>query len=130
MQASDNTTWWDCYRCAFNYVENIKNYVRHECESVALFGPPEFRNCSAPHFGFVEHGLYAAQLAWWLRFFPPERFYIISAWQLRDPAEAIRVRLPASRATHRAHACALRHARRCSAPSAFCRLCAHRQATA
>lgn len=92
MQASDHTSWFDCFKCAYSFIDVRRPTIRHACEPLAKSGPPQFRNCSEPHFGFIEHGLYAAQIAWWLRFFGPERFMIVSASQLRDPDQQIKVR--------------------------------------
>lgn len=36
-------------------------------------------------------GLYAVQIAWWLAFFPPERFLILTSSELRDPTSAVQV---------------------------------------
>ena len=36
----------------------------------------------------------AAQIAWWLAFFPPEQILILSAAELHDPARARAVRRP------------------------------------
>ena len=32
---------------------------------------------------YVAYGHYAAQLAWWLNFFPPERFLLLNSEDLR-----------------------------------------------
>lgn len=37
-------------------------------------------------------GEYASKLAWWLAFFPPERFLIVTSQQLRAPGGRVRVR--------------------------------------
>ena len=101
MQASDHATWFDCYKCAYSYIDVRRGLVQEACKPLLTSGPAGFRNCSAPHFGFIEHGLYAAQIAWWLQFFGPERFMIISASQLRDPEQQLQVR-----DTSRLHDCA------------------------
>jgi hypothetical protein len=91
VQVSDHTTWFDCYKCAYSYIDVRLSKVREACAPLETIGPPEFRNCSVPHFGFTQHGLYAEQIAWWLQFFPPEQFMIVSATQLRDPEQQIQV---------------------------------------
>jgi hypothetical protein len=91
VQASDSTSWWDCHKCGFSFIARFQPDIKTKCQALRLSGPPEFRNCALPHYRFIDHGLYAAQLAWWLSFFPPERFLIISAWQLHDLDEAVRV---------------------------------------
>ena len=42
----------------------------------------------------VATGHYAAQLAWWLQFFPPERFLVVTSAQLA-PGPRLQVRRPA-----------------------------------
>ena len=94
----------DCFRCSFNHIEsqnahtmaacdnlNFKNSNHtHEVVNTADEGSTHI-NCSVPHFGFIDNPKYGAQLAWWLQFFPPEQFLIVSAWQLRDPEESVKV---------------------------------------
>lgn len=87
---SPTTTWFDCHRCHFGYIDQKE--ASGPCAEVERTGPLDFHTCTTPSHRFLDHGLYAAQLAWWLRFFPPERFLIISSWQLHDPVERIRVR--------------------------------------
>eukprot|EP00892_Ulva_mutabilis_P012326 jgi/Ulvmu1/9466/UM052_0034.1 len=83
------TTWWDCHQCHFGYID--QKVASGACAELERTGPPDLATCAEPSHRFIDHGLYAAQLAWWLRFFPPEQFLIISSWQLRDPEERIRV---------------------------------------
>ena len=79
-------TWGDCWRCYY------PNFVKRQCEASPPGVREAFRGCSPPSLPTTHVAYYAAQLAWWLRFFPPERFLIISSWQLHDPVERIRVR--------------------------------------
>lgn len=95
VQESDHTTWHECFSCAFNFIDLASEPVQTACEEQQW--SLHNRNCSKPHYGFLDHGLYGAQLAWWLRFFPPEQFLIISAWELRDPAQRIEVRAQLNR---------------------------------
>jgi hypothetical protein len=103
----------DCFRCSFNYIEvdtepahtacrrllNASYYATQNSsvKGVSSFTPggisPDEKgfSCYVPHFKFIDQSKYAAQLAWWLLFFPPERFLIVSSWQLRDPYEAAKV---------------------------------------
>lgn len=89
MQGS-SATWWDCHRCHFGYINRTS--AAAECERAGAVGPPEFGSCAEPAHRFLDHGLYAAQLAWWLRFFPPEQFRVISSRRLRDPEARVQVR--------------------------------------
>lgn len=41
---------------------------------------------------FVQYSSYAAQIAWWLAFFPPEQFLVLTISELRDPARRVKVR--------------------------------------
>lgn len=45
-------------------------------------------------FSVLAVGNYAAQLAWWLQFFPADHFLIVSTAQLRDPVARLQARLP------------------------------------
>lgn len=40
----------------------------------------------------TDYSAYAAQLAWWLAFFPPEQFLILTVDDLRSPRRRLRVR--------------------------------------
>lgn len=42
----------------------------------------------------TDYSAYAAQIAWWLAFFPPEQFIILTMDDLRDPRRRMRVRPP------------------------------------
>ncbi|NJR41872.1 MAG: hypothetical protein HC767_03635 [Akkermansiaceae bacterium] len=90
LQASDHTTWHECFPCAFNFIDLGNETVQQACQQHEKF--LKNQNCSEPHYGFIDHGLYGAQLAWWLRFFPPEQFMVVSSGQLRNPEERIQVR--------------------------------------
>ena len=92
VQASDHTTWHQFFSCAFNYINVAQEPVAVACEEQqSSLGA---RNCSVPHYGFIDHGMYGAQLAWWLQFFPPEQFLVVSSGQLWDPHERIQVLAP------------------------------------
>jgi hypothetical protein len=86
---SNSKTWYDCHRCGFTYIARESSKL--ECARLEEEKHP-YLSCSQPSYRFIDHGLYAPQLAWWLRFFPPDRFMFISAWQLRDPDTCIQVR--------------------------------------
>ena len=86
-------TWHDCYRCRYDSVS------LDACKSRDA-GEPPFAPCERVLRGRgtqVAHkvlaaGSYAAQLAWWLQFFPPERFMVITATQLEDEPQRLQVR--------------------------------------
>jgi hypothetical protein len=53
----------------------------------------QFPRChSLPGYNTVDVGNYAAQLAWWLAFFPADRFLILASQELREPSGRKRVR--------------------------------------
>jgi hypothetical protein len=43
-------------------------------------------------YNAVDVSNYAAQIAWWLNFFPPERFMVISSSELQKEENRLRVR--------------------------------------
>lgn len=126
LQASDDVTWMECFRCSFNFIDVQYEPAKTACQNLEgatkaeilqsaessttfeklqddddySFGPEDSNDnivvnrfdCSIPHFGFIDQSKYAAQFAWWLRFFPPERFMFVSSWQLHDEEESLRVR--------------------------------------
>jgi hypothetical protein len=49
-------------------------------------GPGSVRKANGVLVGF-----YAAQLAWWLSFFPPDRFLLVTSQELHDPDTALQV---------------------------------------
>jgi hypothetical protein len=83
-------TWFDCFKCGFTYMLRQQD-AAEDCRRVASLPDPPF-DCSKPGYGFMDHGLYAAQLAWWLQFFPPEHFLIVPSAELWDEAERLEVR--------------------------------------
>lgn len=66
-------TWADCFRCSFSFIDDE-----------LCTGPPDSQPspCSASPFLTLSVGDYAAQLAWWFAFFPPESFKIILSYDL------------------------------------------------
>jgi hypothetical protein len=85
----DRPTWGDCWKC--------EHFV-YECEMLSDKEKAAFGNCSynqIPHVTGVpitQYGLYAAQIGWWLSFFPPEQFMILTQEQIEDPEQALPVR--------------------------------------
>ena len=84
-------TWADCYTCAFSNILATPE-AKRTCARLGKLPHRELGNCSQPTNGFVDQGLYAAQLAWWLRWFPPDRFLVLSTTELRHPRSAVNVR--------------------------------------
>ena len=75
-------------------------------------GSDSWKDCFCRHETAIERsfmiGEYASKLAWWLAFFPPERFLIIRSAQLRDPGGSVQVgRCPGLKGLQ----CNTRHAR-------------------
>lgn len=81
MQSNDNT-WHSCFQC-------------HIDHSACTEEDPELlEQCNQkPGFRMLGVGKYAAQLAWWLNFFPPDRFLIVSSAQLWTEDTRMEVRV-------------------------------------
>eukprot|EP00892_Ulva_mutabilis_P011466 jgi/Ulvmu1/8692/UM047_0032.1 len=75
-------SWGNCWRCSYAIID------RHACERLGV-SPEACRSLSGVHPAFLSY--YAAQIAWWLSFFPPERFLIITSQQLHDPKQQVQV---------------------------------------
>lgn len=90
MQAGTHT-WGDCWACKFGKAES---------DTCISMGVPEsvcqgLEHCQPPR---AHMSYYAPQIAWWLAFFPPERFLIFTSDEINDPEQQIKVR--ASRHFH------------------------------
>jgi hypothetical protein len=92
VQGSDpekKRTWGDCYRCSLG-TRACEELTKEEIEGVGY--------CDSglvpmtPKVPGLQYGLYAAQIAWWLSFFPPERFMIIRQEDTKDRDRAVTVR--------------------------------------
>lgn len=88
VEPADQKTWSDCFRCKFTMLPKLCKHLA-EPELEVLGG------CPVASVPMIHTGLYAVQIAWWLSFFPPERFLILSSSELRDPAAAVKVRTSA-----------------------------------
>jgi hypothetical protein len=85
MQSSTRT-WHSCFQCLYSHVD------RDECEHLAPEQRSAFERCSSERgFNMVDVSNYAAQIGWWLNFFPPERFLVISSLELRSEHGRIKV---------------------------------------
>lgn len=65
--------------------------LSHE-EALALGG---CKHNLIPHVAsmpLTQYGLYAAQIAWWMSFFPPDSFLILTREELMDPDRVFKVR--------------------------------------
>lgn len=84
----DRKTWAECWRC--------QHFV-YECDQLTEDAQSAIGECDpkriphAPEVPFLQYGLYAAQISWWLAFFPPERFLILTQEEIQDPARALPV---------------------------------------
>jgi len=71
-------SWNDCYRCLVN-----DNSIRKHCQGrwyLRKDGPDAMdHECLDFSMEMISRGLYAAQIAWWLEFFPPEQFVFINS---------------------------------------------------
>lgn len=77
-------TWHDCFKCSHMF------FNRTHC----LHQPPPrpFNGCKPDVLNYVQVSNYAAQIAWWLAFYPPEQILIITSSELRDPGRQVNVR--------------------------------------
>lgn len=83
---SNNKTWHSCFQCHYSHVDSSA------CNSLNDRDRQLLEQCNQ-HFGFgmLSVSNYAAQLAWWLNFFTPDRFLIISSQELRDEESSMKV---------------------------------------
>ena len=89
-----NATWYSCYKCAH------KQPRPKDCARV-LSNATLVAACEAEPWAHRSLqwrppllSLYAAQLVWWLRFFPPERFLVLPTAKLRETKTSLQVRWP------------------------------------
>eukprot|EP00892_Ulva_mutabilis_P004466 jgi/Ulvmu1/2391/UM131_0002.1 len=75
-------TWGDCWGCVFSNVDKSAcdrlAVSKKACDSIKGMRP-----------AFMSY--YAAQIAWWLSFFPPDRFLIITSQQLHNPDQQVQI---------------------------------------
>ena len=75
----------DCYECW---------HMFHNHTHCTVMAPPQpFDGCHPDVLDYLQVSNYAAQLAWWLAFFPPEQILILISAELRDPARQVQVSL-------------------------------------
>lgn len=79
-------TWADCWKCLHSIPKFMCPKLTEE-DTAALGGCPP-----SPALPTTHVSLYAAQIAWWLSFFPPDRFLILKSSDLHDPDGAMEVR--------------------------------------
>lgn len=84
-------TWSDCFKCSFTFIAR-HGEAKAACDALAKKKHRKLPDCSKPTNGFLDHGLYAAQLAWWLQWFPADRFLVLSSNELRTNEGALNVR--------------------------------------
>lgn len=85
----DRLTWNDCWKCEhFVYECTMLN----DLEKEALGGCNYTSIPHVPTVPLTQYGLYAAQIAWWLSFFPPEQFMILTQEEIEDSDSALDVR--------------------------------------
>lgn len=85
-------TWHDCFKCWHMF------FNRGACNRME---ERPVNDCSPESLNYVQVSNYAAQLAWWLAFFPPEQFLILTSAELHDPDRQVNVRAPIVRKTHK-----------------------------
>jgi hypothetical protein len=102
---SPRKSWHSCHRCRYGHVVRSKCAERNRGGGkVPFFQPCENamrgRGRDDAAFSVLAIGNYAAQIAWWLQFFPADRFIIVSAAQLRDPVARLQARLQSPNLPH------------------------------
>ena len=89
--------WNDCFSC--HYIVHDWERRRHLCRLVGLLQDTcAIENPCKPQvelYMYVAYGHYAAPLAWWLNFFPPDRFLILNNEELRSSPVAVANRVAA-----------------------------------
>ena len=84
---SSTRTWHSCFQCLYSHVDES------HCAALSLDDRAAFDRChGARGFNMLDVSNYAPQLAWWLNFFRPEHFLIISSQELRDEGGRLEVR--------------------------------------
>ena len=89
-------TWFSCFPCLHSHV-NVTACPPDTLGSAAA-AQSKLRTpaCDDPAgFDPIDVSMYAPQLAWWLSFFPPERFLVLPSSLLHDPAQQVQVRAAA-----------------------------------
>eukprot|EP00892_Ulva_mutabilis_P000115 jgi/Ulvmu1/10103/UM006_0053.1 len=82
-----NVTWQDCFGCRYNlfrYRQCCDMREEHENDLFPCFGVPR-------GFSVLDYSNYAAQIAWWLNFFPPEQIYVVTSDVLKDHVKRVKV---------------------------------------
>jgi hypothetical protein len=83
---SKSRTWHSCFQCHYSHVD------LGQCRYLSDSDRMRFPLCSKTYgFNMLDVSNYAAQLAWWLAFFPPERFIVVSSQELRNEESRIKV---------------------------------------
>eukprot|EP00892_Ulva_mutabilis_P012431 jgi/Ulvmu1/9560/UM053_0049.1 len=77
--AGGSRTWGDCWRCYY------PTFQKKKCHAAPAAVQDAHRGCEPPSVPTTHVAYYAAQLAWWLAFFPPERFLILTSAELHSP---------------------------------------------
>jgi hypothetical protein len=63
-----------------------------QCSKLSHEDLIKFERCNSERrFTMLDASNYAAQIGWWLNFFPPERFVVVSSLELRDGRGRIEV---------------------------------------
>lgn len=117
-------TWQECFRCSYMLFNSTHCRTHLSDEARAALG------CgTAPKLmTFVQYSSYAAQLAWWLAFFPPEQFLILTVSELRDPSQRTQVRRAPFAPLHELDPSAVSQRRMPPLPHAPCFQLPHRHA--
>eukprot|EP00892_Ulva_mutabilis_P012512 jgi/Ulvmu1/9633/UM054_0065.1 len=72
-----DVTWGDCFSCLYGSYENSTCMARMR-EGSDVFA------CDRKQLDIFDYSTYAAQISWWLHFFPPEQMLITTSDLLKD----------------------------------------------
>ena len=87
----DRKSFGECNRCflATRWCDELTDAEKEAFGGCAVHKVPHI-----PQLPVLQYGLYAAQISWWLSFFPPDRFMILRQEDTKDPEKALEVRQP------------------------------------
>eukprot|EP00892_Ulva_mutabilis_P001536 jgi/Ulvmu1/11383/UM075_0045.1 len=78
-------TWQECFRCSYMLFNTTHCRTQLPAPDRGRIGC----DLEPKLLTFVQYSSYAAQIAWWLAFFPPEQFLILTIAELRNPARRV-----------------------------------------
>ena len=97
--SAEKHTWHECFGCEFSDrdgpgCEGVDtDFEDDSAIGAPLCGVDLTAGASRAVFEAITRSSYAAQLAWWLQFYSPERFLFVAAPELQDTAKLPEVRV-------------------------------------